>query len=219
MSKIKVTAMTAVALVAVFALSVVASASAAGWKVNGAALTGSAALATTAQVDAAATLTIVPGTGAKVKIVCSGSLLRGEKPEIDSTNTGMASKLTFEGCATTEPTKCALSSSTINTNPISATVTTATAPADHVTFTPLTKKTFAEVPFSATNTCAFNEPEPVNGAVTVNAPTGQTENGSQAIEGLGSIENNSLEVAGDKSFIEGGKALLKLASGSKWSFS
>ena len=58
----------------------------------------------------------------------------------------------------------------------------------------------------------------MNGSVRVNAPTGQTEEELQAIEGQGSFENNSLEVAGDKSYIEGGKALLKLASGSKWSF-
>jgi hypothetical protein len=216
MSRIKVTI---VALFAVVALSAVAAGSAsADWYVSGTKLAAGATvgLSTTAKVDTDAVLRI---PAVSIKILCKGTILRGASPEIVGTNEGRASSLTFEGCEVTEPnTKCTLSSSTIPTEPIRATVTKATTPADLVTFTPKTKTTFAKIPFSSTNTCAFNEPEPVIGAVTVGAPTGQTEEVEQAIEGLGSTENNSLGVGGQKAYIEGGRALLKLLSGSKWSF-
>jgi hypothetical protein len=218
MSRVKATI---VVLVAAFALSAVAAGTAsAEWFINGTKLTGSAALATTAKVDTDAVLDI--GT---IKILCKGGLLRGARPEIDSANEGgMAESLTFEGCETIEPaTKCTLVGQprTITTNPVTATVKklTGSSKEDRVIFTPLTKKSFAILPFSETNTCALNsEEESVNGSVTVGAPTGQEENEAQAIEGLGSTENNSLEVAGLKAFILRGRALLKLASGSKWSF-
>jgi len=216
---------TKIALVTVFAalaLSVaVASASAAEWKVNGTVLKGSAALATTARVDTDAVLKIV-APGQTVRVLCKGGILSGAKPEINATNKGMAESLTFEGCETVEPaTKCVLEGQPvkIKTEPITAEAKAGTKGDDKVLFTPLTKKAFATLPFSEHNTCFLNESEPVNGAVTIDAPFGQTESFAQAIEGQGSSENNSLEVAGDKSFIEGGRALLQLASGTKWSFS
>jgi hypothetical protein len=217
MSRIKVTI---VALFAVVALSAVAAGSAsAEWFVSGTKLVGTAALATTAKVDTDATLKII-APGGNVRVLCKGTILSGTKPEIiGGTSEGKAQHLIFEGCETVEPaTHCVLSKTTIETEPVKATVAKGTAPVDKITFTPQTKTTFAKVPFSEANTCVFNEPEPVNGAVTVKAPTGQTEEAAQAIEGIGSTENNSLEVAQDKAYIEGGRVLLKLASGSKWSF-
>lgn len=216
MSRVKVSLM---ALVAVLAFSaMVAGSASAEWFVAGTKLpAGSkAALTNTAKVDSDAKLNI-PAAG--IKILCSGSTLDGEAAEIIGANEGKAKSLIFTGCAVTEPaTGCTLEESTIKTLAVTATVTKGTGEADIATFTPQTKNTFAEIPFSGTNTCAFNEKEPAKGAVKVNAPTGQLELLSQIIEGLGSIENNSLEVAKDKSFIEGGKALLTLASDSKWSF-
>ena len=92
------------------------------------------------------------------------------------------------------------------------------ASGDRVTLAPQTKTTIAELPFKEENTCAFAGTEPLKGEVTLDAPTGQTDEASQAVEGLGSLENNSLEVAKDKAYVEAGKTVLKLASGSKWSF-
>jgi hypothetical protein len=190
------------------------------WHVGGAALTTAAALATTAKVDSAPKLSIVT-TGGTVQIQCKGTVLKGAKPEIMVVDEGLAESLTFEGCETISPTKCALAGqpTSIKTNPLRAFAKTLTKSIDRIAFLPATKKTFAEIPFSETNTCALNETEPINGSVTVGAPTGQEERVEQAIEGLGSVENNSLETAGNKAFLEGGSILLKLASGSKWSFS
>jgi len=219
MSRIKITVMALFTVVALTAM-VASSASAAGWHVNGTELgKGSKqALTTAATVDTDATLSIVSKSEI-VQIKCTGTTLNGTSPEIIGTNEGMAKALTFTGCATTKPaTKCALEKSEVKTNPIKVFVTKGSGEADVATFDPLSEEPFASIPFSEKNTCAFTEGEPVNGSVRVNAPTGQTEQELQAIEGQGSFENNSLEVAGDKSYIEGGKALLKLASGSKWSF-
>jgi hypothetical protein len=73
--------------------------------------------------------------------------------------------------------------------------------------------------FSETNTCAFNGEEPVTGSLVAGAPTGQLSLLAQALTGLGSTEgNNSLQIASQKAYLDGGKALLTLASDSKWSF-
>ena len=220
MSRIKITVMALFAVVALSAM-IASSASAAGWHVNGTELgkNSKQALTTAAAVDTAATLSIVTKSET-IQIKCTGTTLNGTSPEIIGTNEGMAKALTFTGCATTKPaTKCTLSKTTVATNPIKVFVTKGSGEADVATFDPLSEEPFAEIPFSETgNTCVFTEPEPINGSVRVNAPTGQTEEELQAIEGQGSFENNSLEIAKDKAYIEGGKALLKLASGSKWSF-
>ena len=209
------------ALFAIVALSamIASSASAAGWHVNGTELAQGSklALTTAATVDEDATLSLFP-KGVKVKIKCEGTTLDGESPEIIGTNQGMAKALTFTGCKTTEPTKCNLETETVATNPIKVFVTKGSGEADVATFAPLSEETFTNIPFSAKNSCSLNEPEPISGSVRVKAPTGQTEEELQAIEGLGSVENNSLEIGGGKAYIEGGKALLKLTSGSKWSF-
>jgi len=219
MSRIKIVVMALFAVVALSAM-IASSASAAGWHVNGTELgkNSKQALTTAAAVDTAATLSIVTKSET-IQIKCSGTTLNGTSPEIIGTNEGMAQALTFTGCATTKPaTKCTLSKTTVATNPIKVFVTKGSGEADVATFDPLSEEPFADIPFSDTNTCAFDEPEPVSGPVRVNAPTGQTEEEVQVIEGLGSVENNSLEVAKDKAYIEGGNAGLKLASGSKWSF-
>jgi len=66
--------------------------------------------------------------------------------------------------------------------------------------------------------CSFAGEQAIKGEVGVLAPSGESEETLQAIEGVGSFENNSLEMDKFKAFIEGGKALLKLASGQRWSF-
>src|SRR6202041_1882808 len=106
--------------------------------------------------------------------------------------------ITALACSTTKPASgCAISSqpTAISTNPLLASVVLGTGEEDRITVKAETKTTLAEISFNEANTCAFNGLEPVKGAVTLGAPTGQLESSLQAITGLGSAENNSLEVA------------------------
>jgi len=210
------------ALFAVLAFSAMAAGSAsASWFVGGTELKTSAKLSTTAVVDEPTTLS-VPALG--LSVLCKGGVLDGVSPEIIAGETGKAASLKFLSCNTTVPaTGCALEESnqaipTLGIN-AKASLKSGSGVEDRVLFSPQTKGTFAEIKFSEANTCAFNSVEPVKGEVIVGAPTGQTESVGQAIVGLGSVENNSLEIGkGNKAFLNGGKALLTLASGSKWSF-
>jgi hypothetical protein len=212
------------ALVAALTFSAIAASSApavaANWFVGGVELAAgaTAGLATTAKVDTPILLAI---PAAKIKVQCKGGLLGGTSPEIVGTNSGRATALIFEGCETVEPpTKCVLTGqpTNINTEPVKLAVAKGLkAPEDRLTVTPSTKSTFMLLPFSGTNTCAFDAETPVKGAVTMSMPTGESEEAAQALEGVGSLENNSLEAIGFKIFITG-RALLKLNSGSKWSF-
>ncbi len=200
--------------------AVVAGPASANWFIGGTELGvgKTAALANTAQVDTAAVLNIPK---LKVKLTCTGNILRGVNPEIIGTNKGKAKSLIFEGCKTVEPaTGCELleNPQEIPTEPIEATVTKATSPADRVFFKPKTKTLFANINFKEKNVCALEGKEPITGGVTINAPTGQTEILNQPIEGLGSFENNSLEIGGAKAYIEGGRALLLVLTAQTWSF-
>jgi hypothetical protein len=185
-----------------------------GWRIAGAALPpgSKAALSTKAVVDEPATLNV---PGLSLKISCSG--LSGTKPEIIGENEGAVEHLTFEGCSEITPTTCKLETPTISTEPITALAFDAISPDVRVHFTPKSGKSFATLTF--VGSCSLAGEKPVNGTVTVDAPNGQSEEVSHALAGLGSQENNSLEVSGQKGYLEKGKALLKLASGSKWSFS
>jgi len=212
--------MTVIALLAVLALSAaVAGSASANWFVGGTELKTSAALATTTVVDEPSTL-LVPTLS--LSIVCSGKTLDGTSPEIIAGNIGKAASLKFLECNTTKPaTGCALETANepIPTLPVSARASLGSGEADRVLFVPQTKGTFAEIKFSEADTCALGPALILKGAVTFGAPTGQLELLNQAIVGLGSIENNSLEIgSGNKAFIDGGKVLLRLASDSKWSF-
>jgi hypothetical protein len=217
MSKVKVTI---TVLFAVFALSAVAAASAsAAWFVGGTELKAPTGLSTTAAVDATTKL-LVPAVE-DLTIECSGTTLDGTTARIEPPDKGFAAKLTFLACKTIKPVStCQIESepTSISTNPILALVARGAGEEDRVAFTPETGKVFAQIQFLESNTCAFNGLEGVKGSVTVGAPTGTLELLSQAIVGLGSVENNSLEVANSKAFLIGGKALLTLASDSKWSF-
>ena len=210
-----------VVLLTVVCLAELASSASAEWFINGTRLAkgSTAVLASTAAVDASVTFTIA-SKSEDIKISCKGPLLRSTGLEIIGTNEGVAKSVTFEGCGITKPaTKCALARSQITTNPLRLQATKGPGGTDRGTFTSLiTEEALTDVPFSSSNTCAFSEQEPIAGSVTIGAETGQTEQVLQTIEGLGSTENNSLEVAKDKIYAESGKTLLALASGSKWSF-
>lgn len=212
------TRLTMVVLCGALAFSAVAASSAwAGWFIEGEELpTGSkAALASTAKVDEVSTL-LVPALG--LSLLCSGSTLDGLLPEIVGVNSLKAAALTFLACSTTKPTSgCALQKSkqSIATVAIKATLQEATHPEDRLVFTPQTKTTLANIEFSEINECAFNGIEPVTGALTLSAPTLEEELATQPITGLGSTENNSLQIDGDKAFLDGGRVLLGLSSGKK----
>jgi len=204
--------------VAVLMSALGAASASAGWLVNGTPLTGSQALSTQAAVTEESTL-LVPTLNLQIK--CNGKFLDGTSPQISGTNKGFASALTFLGCSTVTPTSCELEKqpASIATNPILATVTKGTGESVKATFTPETGTSFTNINFAKTNECAFKGVEPVTGSLVAGAPTGQLSLLAQPLVGLGSTEgNNSLQIAGDKSFLDGGRALLTLANDAKWSF-
>jgi hypothetical protein len=209
-------------LLAAAALSSLGAASAsANWFVNGTELKSSAPGSTTAKVDESMIL-LVQSLG-DLTIECDGGTIDFTVLQL----VGPGSTLTFVSitllnCNTTKPTLgCALEepNESITTNKLNGRAFLKTGTEDGVLFSPQTKKTLAEISFSASNTCALAGIQPLKGAVTVGAPTGQTEEVAQALVGLGSVENNSLEIGnGNKAILVGGKALVTLAGGSKWSF-
>jgi hypothetical protein len=213
---------------AAVALSAIAvsTASADEWFVEGAKLAAgkSAALATTAPVDEFAKLRINAGSTEEVQIECKGANLVGGEAYISSGTGGMAKSLTFEGCTVTKfpsGVTCELEGQPKNISTNALGVTTSLAGPNtkvSINIHPLTKKTFVELNFGASTCLGGGGVKPVNGAVLILSNDGATEAVTHTIMAQGSLENNSLEVAGDKSIIEGGLALVKLASGSKWSF-
>jgi hypothetical protein len=209
----------AATLFVVTALSALASASAsAQWLVGGTTLVGSAALSPQDLVDESSTL-LIPAIG--LSIVCSGHFFDALKPQIRAPDIAFAAALTFLGCNTTVPaTGCALAeiNQPIPTNAILGLAVLGPGESDRVVFAPATKTIFTNIVFNEGNTCAINGVEPITGEVVAAAPIGQLELLAQSIVDLGSVENNSLQIAGDKAFIDGGRYLLTLASDSKWSF-
>jgi hypothetical protein len=211
-------------MVAAVALSAATagSATAAEWFVNGTKLSGSAALAPTTSVVTPPVFNVV---NLKIKVQCNASSLIHNVLIIvisGSESWEISERAIVSSCVTTEPGKgCELEGqpANIELNPLTGTPTKGTASADRITYKPQTKGVLAELNFGESNTCAFAGEEVLKGSYTLALPTGQSENVIQAAEALGSVENNSLELgAGNKVLIEGGKILLKLASGLKWSF-
>jgi hypothetical protein len=229
-SRIGIIAVTMFAAVALSAIAV-GSASADEWFVGGAKLAAgqSAALATAAPVETGefAKLRIQPGSASEVEIECTGANLIGSEAYISGGTGGMAKSLTFEKCSVIKPaTGCKLEGQPTNVTTGALGVTTLLAPVTKgnttkvsINIHPLTGSQFAVLNISAGSTCLNGEGEkPVKGSVLILSSGGEVEEVTHEIMAQGSVENNSLEVAGNKSIIEGGLALVKLASGSKWSF-
>ncbi len=114
------------------------------------------------------------------------------------------------GCKANEPSSCSIGEE-IESEPVHAIVTEGEYPQDHIEVAAI-GKTLASIVFTG-GACSIAGEKPLNGIVTLKAPTLQEEQTTQPVEGQGTLENNSLELAGQKVFIEGGKTLLKLASG------
>jgi hypothetical protein len=213
------TAMTILIAAILFAVpgALAGSASAAGWHVSGTELTGTqtAAVATTAVNDKPAALNV---PALPLKITCDGSLT-GVSPVIAAPNSTSTTSLTFHECSVVEPATCKLESPEIKTEAVTGTVRTATGTADHILFKPTTAKHFTEFELEGSS-CSVSGKKAITGSVVLKMATAQTESSIQALEGLGTLEQGTdgISVANDPSYIEGGKLLLKLESGSKWSF-
>jgi hypothetical protein len=213
--KLLVVALTATCAVSATALTGVASAE---WQVAGAEPSGgTAALASTAKVGTAFVLAV---PSEKVKVTCKGTQVRGTGLELSEPETLAGKSLVFEGCETTEPaSNCTLVGQpiSITSNAIVGTVTPFGGSAGEITIeNPSKGAAIASLPFSGTNTCGFKTKESLAGSVTVNAPTLQESLTSQPIEALGSSENNSLEMASKKTYLEAGSAQFKLPNNSKF---
>jgi len=217
----------AVVLVGAVALSAMAvgSASADEWFVEGAKLAAgkSAALATAAPVDEFAKMRIEPGSASEVEIECKGASLININVFISSGTGGMAQSLSVPQCSVVKPTTgCALVGQPTTISSTALGVTTLLAGPNTkvgLNLHPLTKNVLASVAIAEGSTCLGGEGlKPLNGSLLLLSSDGATEAVTHTIMGQGSVENNSLETAGNKTIFEGGLALLKLASGSKWSF-
>ncbi|HEY3759915.1 MAG TPA: hypothetical protein VGL37_09140 [Solirubrobacteraceae bacterium] len=209
-----------VLLAACAASAIVADTASAEWFVNGTKLTTTTApLATSSVLDTPVSWELpVP----KIGVDCSGPVdysfglvLRGGN--LDATT------ITWLHCLALPAGVCSLAStaSAIQSEPLTATLTKGPgASEDRMTIRPLTKAVLATIPFAETEggSCPVSGEQPVKGSLTVSLPKGQVEEATQVVEGLSSVENNSLEIAGEKIYVEGGRGLVKLASGSKWSF-
>ena len=218
MSKTKATV---VAVFAALMLSMVGAASASAaqnWFITGTELKAGTneLLANTAAVDEDAVLN---APGLTLKVTCNSNILGGSKAEIEGgTAMGQAEALEFNGCTELTPPNCNLVSSIIRTHPLLVLLLfTRRFPYISITFHLKTGNLFTELEFGG-GTCPFAGAQGVKGSILIGAPTGGSEEVLQAIEGQGTTENNSLEIDGQKAYLEGGKALLKLASGLKWSF-
>ena len=217
MFKVKIIIAAFTAALALTTVMASTASAAAGWLVNGTELTGtqSASLSTLAVTDTAAILHI---PALPVKLSCSGHL-EGVNPKISAPNTTSSTSLVFTGCSMIEPATCELSSPEIKTEEVTGTATLGPGESVLISFRPTTAKHFTEFTFVGTN-CSISGKKAVTGAVVLKAPTGQLQLLTQALEGLGSLEQggDSIQVANDPAYIEGGKALLKLESDAKWGF-
>lgn len=222
---------TTVVLVVVMAfnMAVVGSSSADEWFIEGEKIGAlhSAALATAAPMDEGLTLIIEAGGKETVEIKCNGANLVGREAYLSGAEGGMAKSLTLEKCKTTTETGCELEAegATKNLRNITTSALGFTAllggPNTKVDINihPLTKTLFTTIPLTEESVCLGGGGlKPVVGSVVMLSSDGATEAVTHTIMAQGVTLNNSLEVAGDRAYLEGGLALIKLASGSRWSF-
>jgi hypothetical protein len=195
------------------------SAASASWFVEGSEQTsGSKAVATTAKVDSAFTFSV---PAVKFKAACTASALHALEPVLASPGLMQTKSLTFEGCKTTEPASgCELASSTIGTTALYAAPVEGSGGSDlKLLVSAQTKNAITELSIAEESTCPFEGIQSVKGSVRLDAKVLKAEGGPQIVEGLGSTENNSLEIgSGNKLFLTGSD-LIALAASQKWSAS
>jgi hypothetical protein len=199
--------LTAVAVLVV-SISTEASATTAGWMVNGTLLSGSAALATTAKTHEPWLL----GSGS-LNIQCSGNV-NAVKPEIKSAKKGAASSYIFTACSTTNG-GCSVPTS-MSTGPVLAEATLNGALGITLVARPETGTLFTTVPFTG-EMCAIAGNKPITGKGTSIGLGGQDER-VFALISLNIPESaGELFMAGSAASVKG-SSLVALQSGQTWSF-
>jgi hypothetical protein len=198
---------------AVLALSAiaVAPALAESWFVNGTQLASgaTAAIASTAKVDESSSFT-VPSLG--VRLTCSGQSISEQGAYIQAPAGGFAKSTVFGDCSEISPANC-----TIETNiALEGTEVITQKIRGEILLLWTAPKGVVNVGFKGA--CALAGEQKFDGTVAVGMPSGAVELAAQPEVGLGTTENNSLELLSRKGYLVGGRALLKLASGQSWSF-
>ena len=185
-----------------------APAGATGWDVNGTTLVGSAALATTANVEQENEIVAVG-----VSITCTGAALNAVNAGIEASNKGSATALEFKECSANGNT-CSLENSTIKTRPLSLEATQQGAIAVVTKFKPKTGTLLSEITFEGTE-CSLAGVQPLTGTVKALAPTGQEERTWQLIEAGVTAASGELKL-GPAAALFNGAASFKLASQKGW---
>jgi hypothetical protein len=211
----------ALALCAMAPASAVAEEKPMSWFVSGTKLASATtvALASTAAVDSPLVLT-VPSLG--LKVTCSNSVGKVSKGVLEGGEAmSQAEYDPFESCTENSPSTCKVSQPPPTVGPalLLLVLTALTRLGRHVfgwVYHSRTGSPLATLSFEGS--CSFAGEQSITGIVTEWATTMVSEEAVQAVEGLGTTENNSLELDGDKAYIEGGKVLFKLASAQTWSF-
>jgi hypothetical protein len=184
----------------------------ANWMVNGANLTGTAALATSATVDDEFEF-----TGGQVKVNCSGNTLRIEKPIINaSTEMSEANSWEVGGCVGNEI--CPLAASMegkIRTTPILIDLTLNGILAVEGRFLATnSSKFFTTIAFEGKE-CSLKGTQAIKGSQAFLMPTGRDERTLQAITMVREGEGITI---GATAVTMTGSALGRLASGLPFSF-
>jgi len=190
------------------------------WYVSGTISTKgeTAAVASPATLDSPAVFNAPKLT---LKITCSkysttnAEIFGGEEEK------GQVESAKFEDCSEIAPSTCKLEMPTIASGTLELLLRLFSPPEQagpHLLkdVHALTGSTIAVITFEGSG-CPIAGERALTGSF-LEAASLATEETSHAIEGLGTFENNSLELAGQKVYLEGGKTLLKLSSGSQWSF-
>lgn len=196
------------ALMVLAATTPVASAATEGWMINGALLTGTKALATTA-----ATEENWQFSAAGVVATCTGATVNSSSPQIKAVAGGAAASVEFGGCSVNE--HCTMPT-TIRTQPVVVEFTLDGALADKAVFTPRTKNVFTTFDFTGAE-CALLGEQEITGKFSVLAPTGQDESTKQAVKAAVAVGSGELK-DGSAGIEVRGSVLERLASGETWSF-
>jgi hypothetical protein len=191
------------------------------WFVGGKELTKgeNAAVASPGSLDSPAAFN---SPGLSLKISCSSysttkaTLVGGEEEK------GLVESAKFESCSESSPTTCALASSTIATVPLALIlelrhIHNGKLPHFLKLVLPQAGTAIAKITFTG-GSCPLVGEKSLSGSFKEGVPNLESEEITHVAEASGTEENNSLELGGQKVYIEGGKTLLKLNSGSKWSF-
>jgi hypothetical protein len=191
------------------------------WFVGGKELTKgeNVAVASPGSLDSPA---VFNSPGLSLKISCSSystakaELVGGEEEK------ALVESAKFEGCSESSPATCTLTSSTIATVPLALLlelrhIHNGKLPHFLKLAHPQTGTTIAKLTFTG-GSCPLAGEKPLSGSFKEGVPNLESEEITHITEASGTEENNSLELGGQKVYIEGGKTLIKLSSGSKWSF-